>query len=855
MNAAVQTAAASREQRKIWVALGKGSLGVIRQQKQTAWPAYVDWQRKQYVALPITAAAYAALSNDEKAQLKKRLAFSLGAKYQGTARKAEALELRESVNIDIDKQDPAAYTAVLEAARETGCAFLHVGSSSNEVNGRRSGRLIFPLSRAVEPRKEFPAVSRKLAEKLGLESIDPVSHRVNQICYVPAHCSDTPKVFEEIKGPWLDVQATLAEYSDWQDPAQWPRKVSEQVVSAEASTLGDPRDKPNLIGAFCRTYDFVTAIETFDLPYDSTSDESRWTPHGASSSGGARLYGPPNDSAYPAWMYNDHEHGLSPKRNICAYDAVRLYKFGSLDNGLPETTPLSELPSTRAMDDWIRGEQPAVVADARKLEFANEFEDLGDEEPSTTEKAKPSEMARFKPVPVGEFSNGPEPEWIVDGVLPRAELAVVYGESGCGKSFFVTDMSLAIARGVSWQGRETKQGKVVYICGESPGGFRKRFRAYAHHHGLKLRDLDQEMFLIGNAPNLLETKDVSELCAELRVLGPLKLIVVDTLARATPGANENSGEDMGKALKRCQVIHQATGALVVLVHHSGKDQSRGARGWSGIRAATDTEIEITRLGGTQRRATLSKQRDGEDGLLFGFELINEPYGYDEKEHELSSLVVKPVGVSTARQIVPPPTAPKQLAVWRALQEAGGSLGMSELLARAADKITRDPDKSDRRRQYARVAVEALEAKGAVVITNDTVSLTGTAAAEFDSLEESPVPESKPPEPRKHVESNLVCATADADHRTIRGKVAAIPDATTDTSWLDAPAKHQLEISCSKAIAPSVRSLFRKQRVDLAEHCNGGPPSFQAQVERGVVHSLVAQLEGIGALVHVRAMEA
>ena len=105
-----------------------------------------------------------------------------------------------------------------------------------------------------------------------------------------------------------------------------------------------------------------------------------------------------------------------------------------------------------------------------------------------------------RPVPVGEFSNGPEPEWIIDGVLPRAELAVIYGESGCGKSFFTLDMVLAVARVVPWQARKTVQGKVVYICGESPGGFRKRLLAYACKNNLKLPDLNAVMFFIGNAP-------------------------------------------------------------------------------------------------------------------------------------------------------------------------------------------------------------------------------------------------------------------------------------------------------------------------------------------------------------------
>ena len=724
-------------QRSIWVAAGKGDLGTVLKQQLTSWTKYVEWNRQQYVVLPVTKAAYAAMRPDEQHALKKKLMFSVGAKYRSNSRKTEALELRETVNIDIDKQEPEVYEAVLAAAKRTGYRLLHVGSSSNEVNGKRSGRLIFPLNRSVEPQQEFPAVSRKLAEKLGIESIDPVSHRVNQICYVPTRCSDAPEVFEEFDGPGLDADAVLAEYSNWKDSAEWPRAASEGSVFSDVSKLGDPRDRPGLIGAFNRRYDFVTAIETFDLPYTPTDDESRWTPHGATSSGGARLYPPPNDSTYFAWMYNEHQHGLSPKRNINSYDAVRLYKFGYLDVGLPDTTHPGELPSMHAMDAWIRvALADDVMNDAQLTVPESEFSELPDG-PESSDPPKKELRSRFKPVPVGEFSDGPEPEWIVDGVLPRSELAVIFGESGCGKSFFATDLSASVARGVPWQGRETKQGKVVYACGESPGGFRKRFKAYVHQHSLKLKDLDNYMFLIGNAPDLLKAEDVSQLCAHLRALGPLALIVIDTLARATPGANENSGEDMGKALEHCKKIHQETGALIVLIHHCGKDPGRGARGWSGIRGAADTEIKVKKLGGKHRLATLTKQRDGEDGTLFGFELVSEVYGVDAKERVLSSLIVKPEGVTAAGPKAKPLTRLPQVRVWKALQEAKGALLLDDLLTQVSANLLHDPKKKDYRRQSTQRAVEQLAAKDLVQIRDGIVSITGMAIAEFeDGVENS-----------------------------------------------------------------------------------------------------------------------
>jgi hypothetical protein len=182
--------------RKLWIATGSGNLGKIRQHQMT-WPEYITWLREQYTVLPVTRAEYAQLTKSQKAELKKRLAFSLGAKYSSDRRKGIYLELRETLNLDLDKLEPALYEAVLTGAKALNWTFLHVGSASNEVNGFRSGRLIFPLNRSVEPILEVPAVSRKIAETLGIEHVDPASHQKNQVCYVPARCCDASPVFEE----------------------------------------------------------------------------------------------------------------------------------------------------------------------------------------------------------------------------------------------------------------------------------------------------------------------------------------------------------------------------------------------------------------------------------------------------------------------------------------------------------------------------------------------------------------------------------------------------------------------------------------------------------------------------------
>jgi RecA/RadA recombinase len=258
---------------------------------------------------------------------------------------------------------------------------------------------------------------------------------------------------------------------------------------------------------------------------------------------------------------------------------------------------------------------------------------------------KPS---RFQLVQAGSFASGKPMGWIIKDVLPRAEVVMVYGESGSGKSFVVLDLGGAVARGTEWRGKRTKKGRVVYVVAEGAAGFRNRLKAYATKHGIDLTDLD--VWVIHAAPNMLLKEDALDVCKSILASGGADLVIVDTFAQVTPGANENAAEDMGKALAHCRGIHVATGAVVLLVHHSGKDQSRGARGWSGLKGAMDTQIEVLKLA-TGRMLRVSKQKDGEDGLAWGFELDQVPVGHDEDGDVITSCVVRETDAPAIQQVL------------------------------------------------------------------------------------------------------------------------------------------------------------------------------------------------------------
>ena len=172
-----------------------------------------------------------------------------------------------------------------------------------------------------------------------------------------------------------------------------------------------------------------------------------------------------------------------------------------------------------------------------------------------------------------EFAKAKPSAWIVKNVLPQTELGVIYGESGSGKSFFALDLLGAIARGVDWRGHKTLQGlRCGYVAAEGAAGFRKRLVAYSMHHKVSLEKL--EIAILPVAPNFMDVRDIIGLGNAMLEFGKIDVLMVDTLAQVTAGANENSGEDMGRAIGHCKMLHKMTGALVILIHHSGKDCCR-----------------------------------------------------------------------------------------------------------------------------------------------------------------------------------------------------------------------------------------------------------------------------------------
>ena len=233
--------------------------------------------------------------------------------------------------------------------------------------------------------------------------------------------------------------------------------------------------------------------------------------------------------------------------------------------------------------------------------------------------------------------------YIVKGVIDAGAMSVVYGPSNSGKTFFAFDLAFHIAAGVEWRGRRVTQAAVLYLAAEGGRGAMNRMAALRITSGvhdvpfaLKRAGLD----LLHDQADLQHIADLAREVSARLPDAPL-LVVIDTLSRIMAGGDENSAADMTALIRNIDAVREATGAHIMLVHHTGKDTARGARGHSSLRAATDTEIEVGNDAGA-RAAMVTKQRDHQGGETFAFALKSVRLGHDQDGDEVTSCVVEVV---------------------------------------------------------------------------------------------------------------------------------------------------------------------------------------------------------------------
>lgn len=230
--------------------------------------------------------------------------------------------------------------------------------------------------------------------------------------------------------------------------------------------------------------------------------------------------------------------------------------------------------------------------------------------------------------------------YLVKGVLSSGAMSVIYGPSNSGKTFFALDLAYHLAIGAQWRGRKTIQAAVLYLAAEGGKGVLNRIAALKIAHGISDVPLAVKRAGLDLLHDQADLQHITDLAVQVqaRLPGAPLVIVIDTLSRIMAGGDENSAADMTALIRNIDAIREFTGSHVILVHHTGKDTARGARGHSSLRAATDTEIEVANDNGA-RAAMVTKQRDYQGGETFAFGLNSVSLGMDQDGDEVTSCVL------------------------------------------------------------------------------------------------------------------------------------------------------------------------------------------------------------------------
>lgn len=346
------------------IATGKSRMDKSWKNRSIDWSALLH-RLETPVRTTESHAEYMKMDKAEQDQAKDVGGF-VGGCLKGGRRKSDAVESRQLITLDADFA-PEGFQDDLAIFLD--CAYA-VYSTHKHTPDKPRLRLLIPLDRAVTP-DEYGAISRKLAEDLGIDYFDDTTYQPSRLMYWPSVSSDGEYVFTYEDLPWLNADKVLKRYPDWTDTSYWPESSRSQEKRIKlAKKQGDPTDKPGLIGAFCRTYNIEEAIAAF-LPdvYIPCAIPDRYTYAGGSTAAGLVIY---DDGKF---AYSNHNTDPASQMLCNSFDLVRVHKFGIQDEDIASDTATTKRPSYKAMMEFLQRdtETGLTIAREKELEAQEDF--------------------------------------------------------------------------------------------------------------------------------------------------------------------------------------------------------------------------------------------------------------------------------------------------------------------------------------------------------------------------------------------------------------------------------------------------------------------------------------------------
>lgn len=313
-----------------------------------------------------TYAEYMKLPKSEQDKIKDVGGF-IGGSLKGGRRKADSVRSRQIITLDADFA-PAGLADELYLYIDGAYAVYSTHKHSAE---KPRLRILIPLDREVTP-DEYEAISRKLADEIGIDYFDDTTYQPSRLMYWGSVSHDGQYVFDYDDSAWISADEVLAQYPDWTDTSYWPESSrAAEGRKRTAKKQGDPCEKKGLIGAFCRTYSIDEAIQEFlsDV-YIPCAMPGRYTYAEGSTAAGLVLY----DDKF---AYSNHATDPAGGKLCNAFDLVRIHKFGIQDEDVAPDTTVTKLPSYKAMIEFIQEDSDTkiTIGEERKQEAIESFPD------------------------------------------------------------------------------------------------------------------------------------------------------------------------------------------------------------------------------------------------------------------------------------------------------------------------------------------------------------------------------------------------------------------------------------------------------------------------------------------------
>ncbi|ECU9163658.1 TPA: AAA family ATPase [Salmonella enterica] len=585
---------------------------------------------------------------------------------------------RDVLFMDMDGCNAPAWQALRDALSCFSCFVYSTPSHLHPTaNGEQRWRICLELSRQVTP-EEYKrlglAVETWLMDCISL--LDDYAVKWDHSVYNPDHMvfvPDEKAIFERFTGEPVDVDMLLASAPEMTTPKKAP--------SVDPDGLSRIVD---LNGISKQTFDDLRAV--------------MWHPAVLADA-------EPGCNKYSFWAAMGNRLAWF-KGTDWEEEARQLWIDWSIAGGDDGKSAEHKWDSDQLTAD--RTGYQAIFARAKQLGVANpaterqrdsvasvdDFEDLPPEEPEPP-KSRPHTGGYGKP---GKF--------VIEGMVPHG-VTMLYGASSSFKSYGVISMLCRVATKTHrWAGRNIRGGAVLYVAAEGGSSVMPRVGAWADkYNDGKPLDL---FYTLPLAVDLSVPANVTKMVKEIKRIAlhtgePVRVVAVDTLSQSMMQGEENSASDVAKFMAGATRVFTETGAAVIIVHHSGKDSSKGMRGSSAAFANADAVIRVERIDDAVNLIN-EKQRTGPAQPTRGYlvptvqlpdDVIAANEAYDDEYTSTEGDVYDPVRLITERVFEDVPMAeitpllmdsPEKDAkgssdeswVWEKLETSGGSITRSAL---------------------------------------------------------------------------------------------------------------------------------------------------------------------------------